>query len=55
MFAEFGLEARARASVREKSRKDPIAGGAQAIAFVGAEVMPSEVFTEEYRQSLVYT
>jgi 2-polyprenyl-6-methoxyphenol hydroxylase-like FAD-dependent oxidoreductase len=56
MFAEFGLEARARRlRIREKSRKDPMAAGAQAIAFVGPEVMPREVFTEEYRQSLLYT
>jgi len=56
MFAEFGPEAKARRlRIREKFRKDPLAAGAQAVALVGPEVVPAEVFTEEYRQSLLYS
>jgi 2-polyprenyl-6-methoxyphenol hydroxylase-like FAD-dependent oxidoreductase len=55
MYAEFGPEARARRlRIREKPRKDPTAASMQVAAFMGPEVLPSEVFTEQYCESLLY-
>jgi len=53
--AEFGPEARARRlRIREKWRHDPTTASAQITAFIGPEVFPPEVFTEQYANSLLY-